>query len=99
MSVSRNIFLGFIKLHILHHAATEAVYGLWLIGELAAHGYRLSPGTLYPILHGMLQDGLLAFEYRVVNGKRRKYYLPTAAGRNALAQGRRKARELLAEIE
>ena len=99
MLLLRDIFLGFIKLHILHHARHEPVYGLWLIGELAVHGYRLSPGTLYPILHGMIEDGLLASEYRVVDGKRRKYYRLTSAGEHALLDGKNKARELLAEIE
>ncbi|NMC01995.1 MAG: PadR family transcriptional regulator, partial [Chloroflexi bacterium] len=50
-SLSRELFLGFVKAHILYHAGREAVYGLWLIEELARHGYELSPGTLYPILH------------------------------------------------
>ncbi|MEE8392587.1 MAG: helix-turn-helix transcriptional regulator, partial [Anaerolineae bacterium] len=49
----RELFLGFIKIHILHHAGQEPVYGLWLIEELAHHGYTVSPGTLYPTLHSL----------------------------------------------
>lgn len=98
MSVNRDLFLGFIKLHILYHAGEEPVYGLWLIEELAHHGYELSPGTLYPILHALEDEGLLVSEKRVVAGKMRKYYHLTPAGREALTQGRKQAAELLREI-
>ncbi len=98
MILSRDLFLGFIKLHILHHAGREPVYGLWLIEELDRHGYRLSPGTLYPILHTLEGNGLLASEKRVVDGKVRKYYRLTSAGQEMLAQGRAKAEELLHEL-
>jgi PadR family transcriptional regulator, regulatory protein PadR len=98
MALSRDLFLGFIKLHILHHAGLEPVYGLWLITELAQHGYRLSPGTLYPILHSLEAEGLLIVENRVVDGKIRKYYRLTDLGRAALDEGRAKAHELLDEI-
>jgi PadR family transcriptional regulator, regulatory protein PadR len=98
MKLSQGLFLGFVKLHILHHAGAEPVYGLWLIEELARHGYRLSPGTLYPILHSLESEGLLALESRVVDGKIRKYYSLTTKGMDALAEGKSKALELIAEI-
>jgi len=53
--LTHEFFLGFIKIHILHHAAEQPVYGLWLIEELGHHGYRLSPGTLYPLLHSLVK--------------------------------------------
>lgn len=40
----RDFFLGFIKVHILHHAAEEPIYGLGMIEELGRHGYEISPG-------------------------------------------------------
>ena len=85
----REFFLGFIKIHILHHAAEEPVYGLALIGELRRHGYELSPGTLYPVLHQLEEAGYLARADRVVEGKVRKYYVLTRRGRAALADARR----------
>ncbi len=97
--LGRDLFLGFIKLHILYHAGSEPVYGLWLIEELAKHGYRLSPGTLYPVLHSLQGEGLLVAETRLVDGKIRKYYRLTEAGMSALSEGKAKARELLDEIE
>jgi DNA-binding PadR family transcriptional regulator len=98
MSLSRDLFLGFVKLHILYHAGREPVYGVWLIDELARHGYELSAGTLYPMLHSLEEEGLLACEKRVVKGKMRKYYHLTDAGAQALDRGREKAVELLDEI-
>jgi DNA-binding PadR family transcriptional regulator len=94
----RDFFLGFIKLHILHHAAEAPVFGLDLIRELGSHGYELSPGTLYPILHNLERDGYLTAEQKVVGGKVRKYYTATRKGKTALTEARAKARELLDEI-
>lgn len=94
----RDFFLGFIKIHILHHAAQEPVYGLALIEELARHGYELSPGTLYPILHSLESAGYLARQDRVVAGKIRKYYVATDEGRRALTEAREKMGELVDEV-
>lgn len=96
--VLREFFLGFIRLHILYHASREPVFGLDLIRELARHGYNLSPGTLYPLLHRMEREGFLQSEKEVVNGKVRKYYRATEAGRRALAKAYAKVRELVNEI-
>ena len=94
----RDFFLGFVKIHILHHAAQEPVYGVALIEELRRHGYELSPGTLYPVLHAMEEAGYLARENRVVGGKVRKYYTITRTGRDALDEARVKIHELVAEV-
>ncbi|MBS3750996.1 MAG: helix-turn-helix transcriptional regulator [Anaerolineales bacterium] len=98
MSLVRELFLGFIKLHILYHAGQEPIYGVWLMEELAEHGYQLSAGTLYPTLHSLEKEGYLASEKKVVDGKTRKYYTLTPEGRKALDKGREKAVELLNEI-
>ena len=94
----RSLLLGFMKAHILYHAGREPVYGAWLLEELAAHGYQIGPGTLYPTLHSLEEAGYLKSEKRVVAGRRRKYYTLTAAGAEALAELRAKAWELVAEI-
>jgi PadR family transcriptional regulator, regulatory protein PadR len=96
--VIRDFFLGFIKIHILHHAAEHPVFGAWLIEELNEHGYDLSPGTLYPILHSLEAEGLLSAEERGVHGKRRKYYTVTRMGRETLAEAKAKIRELTGEV-
>jgi len=97
-SVTRDFFLGFIKVHILHHAAEEPVYGLEMIEELRRHGYELSPGTLYPMLHSLAEAGYLSKEERLVNGKVRKYYHITDAGRDILTSAKHSIRELVNEV-
>ena len=77
----RDLFLGFIKIHILHHAGQEPVYGLWLMEEPTHHGYTISPGTLYPTLHSLEQAGYLSSEKRVVAGRHR------ASGRGGARAG------------
>ena len=51
--MDRNLYTGLIRLHILHHSGEGPIFGQAMIDELGRHGYRLSAGTLYPILHGM----------------------------------------------
>ncbi len=96
--ITRNFFLGFIRLHILYHASQEPVFGLDLIRELGRHGYDLSPGTLYPMLHGLEADGFLQSRKEVVNGKVRKYYRATKPGKQALAVAHFKVGELVNEV-
>jgi DNA-binding PadR family transcriptional regulator len=94
----RDFFLGFIKIHILHHAIKEQVYGLWLIEELGRHGYKLSPGTLYPILHKLEKKKLLKAHSENIDGKIRKYYRTTPRGIKALAKIKEKINELVGEV-
>jgi hypothetical protein len=67
--IFRETFLGFIRVHLLHHAAREPIFGTEMLDELRRHGYALSPGTLYPILHGLEAAGYLRSEQQVVGGK------------------------------
>ena len=97
--INRTFFHGFIRLHILFHASQELVYGVGLIRELARHGYDLSPGTLYPVLHDLEKQGYLEAHRQVVNGKSRKYYQATPAGEAVLTEAMRKVRELVDEIQ
>jgi DNA-binding PadR family transcriptional regulator len=94
----RHFFGGFVRLHILHHAGQEAICGVQMIAELKRHGYRLSPGTLYPILHQLEAAGCLSCHTQVVSGKQRKNYRLTTKGRKLLAQAQCKLRELFAEM-
>jgi DNA-binding PadR family transcriptional regulator len=95
----RDIFAGLIRLHVLHHASREPIYGLEMIQELSRHGYRMGPGTLYPLLHGMESQGLLRSRTASGNGRPRRVYTATAAGRKALKEGHEKVSELLREME
>ena len=97
-SIARDVFTSFVRVHILHHAAKEPIFGLEMIAELSRHGYTLSPGTLYPILHGLEEAGLLSSSGKVVEGKARKYYRATAKGKRVLAEVKEKIRELIGEV-
>ncbi len=94
----RHFFGGFVRLHILYHADKEPICGVEMIEELKRHGYKLSPGTLYPILHHLQDCGYLSCKDEVVAGKRRKNYRITARGRKLLAEARSKLRELFLEV-
>jgi DNA-binding PadR family transcriptional regulator len=89
---------GAVRLHILHHAAEQDIHGAWMTTELARHGYRISPGTLYPTLHRLEADGLLQSRHEVINGRIRRVYRATTAGRAALAQDRAALAELAREV-
>ena len=96
--MDRDIFAGLIKLHILYHASKEKIFGLWIIEELRRHGYELSPGTLYPMLHRMEKKGYLNSEKEIVNGKVRRVYSITVPGMDMLTEAKSKVRELFGEL-
>jgi DNA-binding PadR family transcriptional regulator len=94
----RQLFLGFVKTHILYHASKEAVCGVGLAEELGRHGYRLSPGTLYPTLHALAAAGYLRCLPELHEGRRRKSYRITPSGRSALKEAKSRLRELVDEV-
>lgn len=94
----QDILSGFIRLHILHHAAEGEPYGQWMIEELAHHGYKLSAGTLYPMLHAMEKRGYLLSRKERSGRTFRRVYRATSLGEEALAEGRSKLRELFREV-
>ena len=96
--IDRDLYAGLIRLHILHHAAEEPIFGLGVISELARHGYTLSPGTLYPVLHGLESKGYLRSSRKAAAGKMRRVYRATARGRKALGAAKVKVRELFGEL-
>jgi len=79
----QELLVGLIRLHILHHAAKEEFYGQWMIHELARHGYTLSPGTLYPMLHALERKGYLRSRKERQGRTYRRIYRATALGREA----------------
>jgi DNA-binding PadR family transcriptional regulator len=87
-----------IRMHLLHHAAKAAIFGAEMLEELRHHGYRVSPGTLYPVLHAMQDSGYLRSESVVIRGKVRKYYRCTPRGREALNRFRTRIGELSKEL-
>ena len=100
MSITDNIrlFSGLIRLHVLYHASQGPIFGLDMIRELRRHGYELSAGTLYPLLHSMEKVGYLRSTRELSDGHFRRFYRATPMGRRALKEGRAKVRELFGEL-
>jgi DNA-binding PadR family transcriptional regulator len=96
--VLRRLTLGFIRLHVLYHVDKEKICGVELMEELTHHGYDVGPGTMYPMLREMQEAGLLTSSEEIVDGKRRKNFRITPAGRKLLAAARTKLKELAAEV-
>jgi len=94
----QDLYGGLIRLHILHHASKGPVFGLWFIEELARHGYKLSPGTLYPLLHGLEDKGYLRSTKEREGKLLRRMYQATPLGRKALVAARQKVSELFGEL-
>lgn len=88
-----------MRIHILHHAAEHEIYGVWMMEELTHHGYKVGPGTLYPMLHTMEEEGWLeSISRKTEQGKIRKYYKITKRGRAVLNEAKRKMQELVNEV-
>jgi PadR family transcriptional regulator, regulatory protein PadR len=97
--LTREILLGFWKVHILHHAAESPVVGQWILTELRHHGYDISPGTLYPLLKRMERNGWLRCEVEDGAGPRgRRYYHLTKDGAAVLDFVRENVAELHHEV-
>jgi PadR family transcriptional regulator PadR len=94
----RELFYGLMRIHVLVHASQEPIFGLGMMEELMHHGYRIGPGTLYPLLHGMERGGLLKSGLKNVGGRSRRIYKITAVGRKALDKARVKVDELHHEL-
>jgi PadR family transcriptional regulator, regulatory protein PadR len=89
---------GLIRLHILHHAVEDELYGQWMIEELGRHGYKISPGTLYPLLHALERQGYLRSREGGNGPRARRLYRATAMGRDALKVAKKRVRELFGEL-
>jgi PadR family transcriptional regulator PadR len=90
----QELLKGLIRLHILHHAARDEFYGQWMIHELARHGYTLSPGTLYPMLHQLERSGYLRSREERLGRTYRRIYRATALGKEANKVAKIQVREL-----
>jgi DNA-binding PadR family transcriptional regulator len=96
--ILRDLLLGFVRIHVLYYASRGPVFGVGIIAELERHGYTLSPGTLYPLLHNLEAADFLAREDQIVGGKIRKYYRITPLGRRAFEDARTKVVDLVQEM-
>lgn len=96
--IIKELFLGFMRIHILYHADEKEIYGVWMMEELKKHGYSVSPGTLYPVLNSLEKKGYLNSRKEVIEGRVRKYYRTTEKGRKVLEMAKEKIKELSSEV-
>uniref|UniRef100_UPI003F496B7E PadR family transcriptional regulator n=1 Tax=Cupriavidus taiwanensis TaxID=164546 RepID=UPI003F496B7E len=94
----QDLYVGLIRLHVLHHSAQEPIFGLGIIEELRHHGYEISAGTLYPMLHGLEKKGYLISQQERSGRRGRRIYAITPHGRQALAAAKIKVKELFGEL-
>lgn len=97
--IVREILSSLWRIHILHHAGERPVVGHWMLQELREHGYDVSPGTLYPMLHRMEERGWLASEAQGTGSRAPRAYTLTPKGAEVLATVREALRELMAELD
>lgn len=93
-----DLYGGLIRLHVLHHAAERSIFGLGIIEELRHHGYQISTGTLYPMLHGLEKKGYLSSRSERSGRSARRVYQITTAGQTALGAAKVKVKELFGEL-
>jgi len=93
-----DLYSGLIRLHILYHAVEGPIFGLEMAEELARHGYRISLGTLYPLLHGLEKKGYLRSAEQRKGQAIRKVYRATPLGKKALQAMKAKVSELFGEL-
>src|SRR3954465_6096656 len=91
-------YTGLVRLFILQEAAKRPIFGLWLMEALDEHGYRIGPGTLYPILHAFERRGLLLSVTESSGNRRRRLYKTTTLGRRMLTHVRRRSRDLARQL-
>ena len=81
------------RLLVLSLLAGEDMYGYQMIVELARrsnHTFDMKEGTLYPVLHGLEQEGFVeAYRQEAPSGRERKYYHLTRKGQGALREEER----------
>jgi DNA-binding PadR family transcriptional regulator len=76
---------------VLAIVAAEPVHGYAVIEELkrrSGGAFDLPEGTVYPVLHRLEADGLLASSWATTGGRRRRVYRVTRRGRGALVERR-----------
>lgn len=94
----RGLYSGLIRLYVLHHAAEKPLFGLGILEDLGQRRYKISAGTLYPLLHNLEKKGYLASTERRDGKSRRKVYRATALGRRALTAAKGRIREFIGEL-
>lgn len=89
MAVEKSLVSGSMTMLILRLLSDKDMYGYEMIDTLrkkSQNVFELKAGTLYPLLHGLEEKGMLRVYEKEYAGKVRKYYSITQAGRGLLEQ-------------
>ena len=89
MAIDKSLLTGSTTMLILRLLEDSDMYGYQMIEELSRqsnNAFTLKAGTLYPLLHGLEQQGMVdSYEEAAGNARVRKYYRITKQGRGLLA--------------
>ena len=89
MAVEKSLVSGSMTMLLLGLLKEKDMYGYEMIDTLrrkSRNVFELKAGTLYPLLHGMEEKGLLTAYEQEYAGKVRKYYSITKKGKQELAK-------------
>jgi transcriptional regulator len=93
---------GTLDLLVLKTLALEPKHGVGVadrIQQISGRTFVVKPGSLFPALHRLEEDGFITGEWgETPGGRRAKYYRITAAGQRHLAAGRRNWARIVAAI-
>lgn len=87
MAIDKALLSGSMSMLILKLLSEKDMYGYEMIETLrnrSQNVFELKAGTLYPLLHGLEEKGLLTSFEQEFNGKVRKYYSITKEGHGFL---------------
>lgn len=87
MAVDKSLVSGSTGMLILKLLSEKDMYGYEMIEALekkSNHIFQLKAGTLYPLLHSLVEKGYLTFYEQEAGGKVRKYYSLTKSGKKYL---------------
>ena len=89
MAVDKSLLSGSMTMLILRLLSEKDMYGYEMIDTLrqkSQNVFELKAGTLYPLLHGLEDKGMLTSYEQEYAGKIRKYYSITKNGKKLLKQ-------------
>ena len=89
MKVNKELLKGSTTMLILEMLKNENMYGYQMIKKLSEKSedvFELKEGTLYPILHGLEEEGLITSYWDETTAKKRKYYSITEKGKKQLKE-------------
>ena len=87
MAVDKSLLIGSMTMLILKLLSEKDMYGYEMIDTLrkkSQNVFELKAGTLYPLLHGLEEKGMLTVYEQEFLGKTRKYYSITKEGKKLL---------------